>query len=132
MTKSADNFEELFKQFVKDVMRTGFDKFTTNGSRQPMGMEDLFRLFEQFKKKYEQETTITVTEEPAKPRQDEMLYAREMEIGVLKERILELKDQIETLKKQVKDKDEIIELLKGQGQAKAALKKKNAPKKQGE
>lgn len=100
MDKKDDNMEGLIQQFIKEMMSRGFNKFRqANNGRNP-GLEDLFDLFDKFKGS-EESATSTSTTTTIRVDEDK---AKDLEIKYLK-------DQVEQLKQQLKDKDKIIKML---------------------
>ena len=106
MERKDDNMEGLIQQFVKEMMTRGFNKFRqANNGRNP-GLEDLFDLFEKFKGKDEETNTSTTTATKVRVDEEERAsdISKELEIKYLK-------DQVEQLKQQLKDKDRIIKMM---------------------
>ncbi len=105
MEKKDDNFEKMFKAFTKEFISKGFEQVgNTATSFGKQGIDELTDLFEEFKKKWEGETEETVDVDVTE-------ISKELEIKYLKE-------QVELLKQQLKDKDELIKLLQKQGKKK--------------
>ncbi len=101
MDKKDDNMEGLIQQFIKEMMSRGFNKFRqANNGRNP-GLEDLFDLFDKFKGGEEPATSTSTTATTIRVDEDK---AKDLEIKYLK-------DQVEQLKQQLKDKDKIIKML---------------------
>ena len=101
MDRKDDNMEGLIQEFIKEMMSRGFNRFRqANNGRNP-GLEDLFDLFDKFKGKEEDKSTATTTTTTIKVDDDK---AKELEIRYLK-------DQVEQLKQQLKDKDKIIKMM---------------------
>ena len=103
MDKKDDNMEGLIQQFIKEMMSKGFNKFRqANNGRNP-GLEDLFDLFDKFKGKEDTSTNTSTSTTTTTIRVDDD-KAKDLEIKYLK-------DQVEQLKQQLKDKDKIIKML---------------------
>jgi|GEM_PF-4645653 len=103
MDKKDENMEGLIQQFIKEMMSRGFNKFRqANNGRNP-GLEDLFDLFDKFKGNEDTATSTSTSTTAATIRVDDD-KAKDLEIKYLK-------DQVEQLKQQLKDKDKIIKML---------------------
>ena len=103
MDKKDDNMEGLIQQFIKEMMSRGFNKFRqANNGRNP-GLEDLFDLFDKFKGNEDTATSTSTSTTATTIRVDDD-KAKDLEIKYLK-------DQVEQLKQQLKDKDKIIKML---------------------
>lgn len=103
MKQNDDKLESLINEFIKEMMSRGFNKFRqANNGRNP-GMDDLFDMFNKFKQKFEWDNSEEVV--PTKEEDKKEDFSKDLEIKYLKE-------QVETLKEQLKDKDKIIKMLK--------------------
>ncbi len=111
MRTTEDNIEFLVNQFMREVMSRGYQKFRTMQQDKRSPFDDLYDLFEKFKSKYEEEQTVDAESVDLSKTES----AKDVEIKYLKV-------QVEQLKQQLKDKEEMIELLKKQ--AKKDKKKK--------
>ncbi|MBX2844267.1 MAG: DUF5320 domain-containing protein [Flammeovirgaceae bacterium] len=103
MKENDDKFESLINEFIKEMMARGFNKFKQSNNGRNPGMDDLFDMFNKFKQKFEWDTTEEVV--PRKEEDSKGDFSKDLEIKYLKE-------QVETLKEQLKDKDKIIKMLK--------------------
>ncbi|WP_020532736.1 DUF5320 domain-containing protein [Flexithrix dorotheae] len=103
MKQNDDKLESLINEFIKEMMSRGFNKFRqANNGRNP-GMDDLFDMFNKFKQKFEWDNSEEVVPTKEEDKKDD--FSKDLEIKYLKE-------QVETLKEQLKDKDKIIKMLK--------------------
>ncbi len=101
MDRKDENMESLIQEFIREMMTRGFNRFRqANNGRNP-GLEDLFDLFEKFKSKEGEPNSSTTTTTTIKVDDDK---AKDLEIKYLK-------DQVEQLKQQLKDKDKIIKMM---------------------
>jgi hypothetical protein len=101
MDRKNENMEGLIQQFIKEMMSRGFNKFRqANNGRNP-GLEDLFEMFDKFKGGDESTTNTSTTTTTIRVDDDK---AKDLEIKYLK-------DQVEQLKGQLKDKDQIIKMM---------------------
>jgi SMC interacting uncharacterized protein involved in chromosome segregation len=115
MSATYNTFETLTKAFIKDMMNRGFDSINNATQGKTMDLDDLFKKFDEFKRKY-YDGEVVEPEEEGKVHEvtpDEAKAKYELEISYLKQQVEQLKDQVGSLKQQLKDKEEIIQLLKG-------------------
>ncbi len=103
-----ENLNSLFQQFFKEMIKKGLDNIPPGSAKgkKSSSMEDVYKMFEDFVERAKAAGT-TFFEDDSK----EESSKKEESIDYLKE-IAELKEQVEALKNQLKDKEEIIKLLK--------------------
>jgi len=114
MNQKDEKFERLFKEMAREFMSKGFGRFSDDRRQKNPGFDDLFDWFDDFREKMrntDKEGTIIIEDEE----NDESV--KDLEIKYLK-------DQVRQLKQQLKDKEELIELLKSKA-PKTTKKKKS-------
>ncbi len=104
-----DRMEQLIKKFMKEALSKNMENFAQRGNRgQGNGFEEMFDMFKDFAEMItgEDGNTIDIEEEEVVDTKSANA-SQEKEIELLRE-------QIALLKQQLKDKDDIISLLKAQ------------------
>lgn len=128
MAERSDNFEYMFRQMMKEIIKRGISQFEPGSTTErKVTMDDIFNLFNSFKERAQGATeAVEVTEEEKSARQAAEHIGREWE-NLKRENEL-LREQIEILRLQMKDKDELIELLKEQSRLKTKAATVRKPK----
>lgn len=107
-----DRIEKLIKKFMKEAFKEKMENFSQKKNNQGSGFEEMFDMFKDFAEMItgEDSNTIDIEEEEViKKESTDHQKGSKLEIKLLKE-------QITILKQQLKDKDDIINLLKEKAQ----------------
>jgi FtsZ-interacting cell division protein ZipA len=104
MSEKKEGFEDLLQYFISEVFKKGFPPGAAG--KKPTNVEDIMEMMRDLKnKKYSQNTAN-------EPQSKEQTVNVNKETVSNKSEVEALKEQIELLKQQLRDKDEIIALLK--------------------
>jgi len=104
-----DRIEKLIKKFMKEALSRNMENFSQRKKGQGSGFEEMFDMFKDFAEMVTGEDSNTIDIE-----EEEVSVNKKTEDIDNRKEVKLLKEQIEILKQQLKDKDDIISLLKEQ------------------